>query len=182
MLRVTADFTLHAATSAQHRTLLLPLLIESGTAPCSRLLLISHAATSTARIQGSWSLKSLVKEGVTCHSVIPRLTTADPHTSSTPYYFLKPWTSVNKTSYWAASSAYRTAIYIGERLHLYAPAPSRVRIRPYLTMDQLPHVFVSSRTPLVLEFPCGLELEPVILKTGYALPVGRFLVGSPRSL
>jgi hypothetical protein len=46
-------------------------------------------------------------------------------------------------------------------------------------MDQLPHVFVPSRTPLVLELPCGLELEPVISKTGYSLPVDRFRLSLP---
>ena len=45
---------------------------------------------------------------------------------------------------------------------------------PILTMVQLPHVFVSSRTPHVLEYPRGLLLEPVISKTGFAHPVDRF--------
>ena len=46
-------------------------------------------------------------------------------------------------------------------------------------MEQFPHVFVSSRTPHVLEFPRGLALEPVILKTGYSLPVDRFRLSLP---
>ena len=46
-------------------------------------------------------------------------------------------------------------------------------------MEQLPHVFVPSRTPLVLEFPCDLALEPVISKTGYSLPVDRFRLSLP---
>ena len=41
-------------------------------------------------------------------------------------------------------------------------------------MVQLPHVFVSSRTPHVLEYPRGLLLEPVISKTGFSHPVDRF--------
>ena len=68
------------------------------------------------------------------------------------------------------------------RAILYAPVPLPVYyIWPFLTMDQLPHDFVSSRTPLVLEFPCGLELEPVISKTGYSHPVDRFRLSLPGS-
>ena len=56
----------------------------------------------TTLILNSWSSKSLVKEGVTyylcCLSYYCRSTT-----SSTPYYFLKPWTMVNKNRYWAVS-------------------------------------------------------------------------------
>ena len=148
--------------------------------PHDVLLLRLVAALPTTRIQNSWSSKSLVKEGVTyylcCMSYYCRSTT-----SSTPYYFLKPWTWVNKTIYWAVFSSWgRTAIFCGERLHLYAPAPFPVyHIWPILTMEQLPHVFVPSRTPLVLEFPCGLALEPVISKTGYSLPVDRFRLSLP---
>ena len=46
-------------------------------------------------------------------------------------------------------------------------------------MEQLPHVFAPSRTTLVLEFPCGLTLEPVISETGYSLPVDRFRLSLP---
>ena len=91
--------------------------------PHDVLLLRLVAALPTTRIQNSWSSKSLVKEGVTCYlccmSYYCRSTT-----SSTPYYLLKPWTWVNKTIYWAVFSSWgRTAIFCGERLHLYAPAP-----------------------------------------------------------
>ena len=46
-------------------------------------------------------------------------------------------------------------------------------------MVQFPHVFVSARTPHVLEFPRGLVLEPVISKTGFSLPVDRFRLSLP---
>ena len=138
---------------------------------------------SAARIQGSWSSKSLVKEGVTCYlccmSYYCRSTT-----SSTPYYLLKPWTWVNKTIYWAVFSSWgRTAIFLWwEASSICAGAFPVYHIWPFLTMDQLPHVFVPSRTPLVLEFPCGLELEPVISKNRLSMS-GRLLpVVSPRSL
>ena len=68
-----------------------------------------------------------------------------------------------------------TAIFCGDWLHLYAPAPS-----PSLTYDPSspwfsPSCFLpSSRTPHVLEFPRGLALEPVLLKTGFPYPVDSF--------
>ena len=148
--------------------------------PHDVLLLSYVAALPTTRIQNSWSSKSLVKEGVTyylcCMSYYCRSTT-----SSTPYYFLKPWTMVNKNRYWAVSHleaalpffVVRGFIYMRRRLF------PEYHIWPILTMEQLPHVFVPSRTPLVLEFPCGLELEPVISKTGYSLPVDRFRLSLP---
>ena len=53
---------------------------------------------------------------------------------------------------------------------LHLPAPHH---------GSAPASFVPSRTPRVLEFPCWLELEPVIWKTGYLLPVDRFRSSLP---
>ena len=53
---------------------------------------------------------------------------------------------------------------------LHVPAPHH---------GSAPASFVPSRTPRVLEFPCWLELEPVVWKTGYLLPVDRFRSSLP---
>ena len=139
------------------------------------------SSSPTTRIQNSWSSKSLVKEGVTyylcCMSYYCRSTT-----SSTPYYFLNPGLVVGKNhslggfSFWGRTAIFfvvRGFIYMRRRLF------PEYHIWPILTMEQLPHVFAPSRTPLVLEFPCGLTLEPVISKTGYSLPVDRFRLSLP---
>ena len=56
---------------------------------------------------------------------------------------------------------------------LHLPAPHH---------GSAPASFVPSRTPLVLEFPCGLELEPVISKNRLVTSGRPLPVVSPRSL
>ena len=147
------------------------------------LLLRLVVTLPTTRIQSSWSSKSLVKEGVTCYlcrmSYYCRSTT-----SSTPYYFLKPWTSVNKNhSLGGFSSWGRTAIFCGERLHLYAPAPfSRVSHMTHPHIGTAPSCFCTvqntTRTWIPMWSSAGTSyLKNRLFTSGWPLPVV-----SPRSL
>jgi len=70
-----------------------------------------------------------------------------------------------------------TAIFCGDWLYLYAPAPS-----PSLTHDPSspwfsPSCFSpSSRTPHVLEFPRGLAQEPVLFENRFSISGGQLPV------
>ena len=108
------------------------------------------------------------------------LTTADP------LLVVLPTTSWNP-GLWSTKTVIGRFLILRPHCHfvwweassICAGAFPMYHIWPILTMEQLPHVFVPSRTPLVLEFPCGLVLEPVISKTGYSLPVDRFRLSLP---
>ena len=106
----------------------------------------------TTLILNSSILKVFGEGGGDVVTSVSRLTTATM--SSTPCYFLNPWTILMRKTFvgW-----FFTAIFCGDWLYLYAPAPS-----PSLTHDPSspwfsPSCFSpSSRTPHVLEFPRGL--------------------------
>ena len=92
------------------------------------------------------------------------LTTADPLLVVPPTTCWNPGHLVNKNpSLGGFSSWGRTAIFCGERFHLYAPAPfPSITYDPSSPWNSSLMFLYRPEHHFVLEFPCGLALEPVI--------------------
>ena len=125
----------------------------------------------TTLILNSPSLKSLVKEGGTLLLLLLVLLLVLLRVVP-PATFWTPGPLDDKNLCWVIFSHCHSLRWLV--ISICAGAFPESHIWSILTMVQLPHVFASSRTPHVLEYPRGLLLEPVISKTGFAHPVDRF--------
>ena len=100
--------------------------------------------------------------------------------SSTPYYFLKPWTMVNKNRYWAVSHFEAALpffvvigfIYMRRRL-------SRVSHMTHPHHGTAPSCFCTVQNTTRTRIPTWSSAGTSHLKTGYSLPVDRFRLSLP---
>ena len=101
-------------------------------------------------------------------------------TSSTPYYFLKPWTMVNKNRYWVVSlfeAALPFFVVIGSinmRRRL-----SRVSHMTHPHHGTVPSCFCTVQNTTRTRIPTWSSAGTSYLKTGYSLPVDRFRLSLP---